>query len=226
MGRPLANDLTGNTYGELFVTGRSSRKAAYPYWVCLCSCTNVVEVASHNLRRGQTPGAHGTRSCGCKTKEFASKSLTGKNMTHGLTAGGKIPPEYEVWRTMLRRCYEESHDSYKNYGAKGIRVCKRWHDFGNFYKDMCPRPSPKLTLERTNGKKGYNPDNCIWATWEVQANNKSNNRFVTYQGRTQTVAQWSRETGIAQAALLRRLDKPDWTIAQALTLPRYARAPG
>jgi hypothetical protein len=213
MGRPLTHDLLGQTFGELTVIARSQRKAPYPYWVCRCTCGRTVDVASTNLRFGHS------RSCGCRTKEWASAALKGKNTTHGLTQGGVIPKEYEVWRGMLRRCYESDHPAYKNYGARGIRVCARWRDFGNFYKDMGPRPSTKHSLDRRDNSKGYNPDNCRWATWRVQANNKRSNRRITFDGRTQNLSEWSREVGLGADTLCRRLEFLGWSVERALTTP-------
>ena len=136
LGRPLTYDMVGFTTGKLTVVARSSRKAAYPYWLCRCECGGSIEVAGHNLRRGK-----GNESCGCSTAEARSKSLRGKNTTHGLTQGGKVPPEYEVWRGMHRRCSDPNNHAYANYGGRGIKVCKRWADFGAFYTDMGPRPA-------------------------------------------------------------------------------------
>lgn len=73
---------------------------------------------------------------------------------------------------MLERCRNPNDKAFRNYGARGIRVCERWKLFANFIADMGPRPNKKLTLERKNNNDGYNPDNCIWATRKAQANNR------------------------------------------------------
>lgn len=44
--------------------------------------------------------------------------------------------EYAVWRMMMQRCYDPSHKGYRNYGAKGVFVCDRWHIFRNFLEDI------------------------------------------------------------------------------------------
>lgn len=206
--------MIGFTTGKLTVISRSTRKAAYPYWVCQCECGGTTEVAGHNLRRKK-----GNESCGCSTAEARSKSLQGKNTTHGLTQGGVTPPEYGVWRGMLRRCEEPDHHAYSRYGGRGIKVCKRWHDFGNFYADMGPKPPGRQTIERLNNSRGYSPSNCVWADWIKQANNKSSNVFLAYRGRKQTIAQWAREVGIHRATLGRRIRKLGWSVEDALTTP-------
>jgi len=81
-------------------------------------------------------------------------------------------PIYNVWKTMLGRCRNPNHYSYKNYGARGISVCDRWSYFENFYADMGDRPSSKHSIDRINNDGPYGPDNCQWATRNEQNTNK------------------------------------------------------
>jgi hypothetical protein len=104
--------------------------------------------------------------------------------------------EHDAWRGMLARCRNPRHPSYKNYGGRGITACERWNSFENFLDDMGKRPSPKHSLDRIDNNGNYEPGNCRWATRREQANNTRMNRFVTFDGRTMTLAQWARETGI------------------------------
>lgn len=86
-------------------------------------------------------------------------------------------PEYKIWLAMLIRCYSVNTKDYIHYGARGITVSEEWKaSFQTFYKDMGRRPSRFLSLERTNNELGYSKENCVWATWKVQANNKQNSR--------------------------------------------------
>lgn len=82
-----------------------------------------------------------------------------------------------TWECMLSRCYQNKNKDYKNYGAKGITVCKEWHDFKNFVLDMgFPPDNPvtgeRLTLDRIDGTKGYFKENCRWATRSQQNKNR------------------------------------------------------
>lgn len=87
---------------------------------------------------------------------------------HGL----RNTAEYQAWVNMKSRCYYPRHESYKNYGARGITVCRRWHDFRNFYADMGARPSPTHSLDRIDNDADYSPNNCRWATKSEQNLNR------------------------------------------------------
>lgn len=79
------------------------------------------------------------------TKEFSNGKVKDRNLpvvygvgfigygTYIAKAGrSNHSPEYEVWRGMIRRCYDKSVSNYNRYGGKGITVCKEWHNFQNF----------------------------------------------------------------------------------------------
>ena len=82
---------------------------------------------------------------------------------------------YETWRSMRRRCYKPNTNSYKYYGARGIKVCDRWNGadgFSNFILDMGAKPSGDYTLDRINVDGDYSPENCKWSDRATQIANK------------------------------------------------------
>jgi len=92
-------------------------------------------------------------------------------------------PLYETWRSMRARCALGTHISFSAYGGRGITVCDSWSiidgegtGFFNFLRDMGDKPSPDHTLERKDNDGPYSPENCCWATWDVQRSNKRNIR--------------------------------------------------
>ncbi len=132
--------------------------------------------------------------------------------------GQKQSREYNAWRAMLKRCHRPLNPSYERYGGRGIKICDRWlQSFENFLSDMgmCP---PGMTLERKENNGNYEPGNCKWATQKEQANNRSDNCVLTFNGRTQTTAQWGDELGIGRTTMSWRL-RHKWPVDRILTTP-------
>lgn len=122
------------------------------------------------------------------------------------THGQHKAREHGIWRNMKQRCHNPNNESYGRYGARGITVCERWRgSFEAFMEDMGPAPEG-TSIDRKDGSKGYEPDNCRWATPIEQQNNMKSNRTITHDGKTMSLAAWARETGIAAHVLKHRLN--------------------
>lgn len=148
----------------------------HSYWLCRCNCGTERLVYAGTLKNGAS------KSCGCHRSEVSKvlakkhlgKGNGGATRTHG-EFGGKTP-EYRTWVGIRWRCRPSNDEKTPGYGGRGIRVCNRWNDpkkgYRNFLADMGRRPSPSHSLDRINVNKGCSPDNCRWATAEVQMNNR------------------------------------------------------
>lgn len=124
-----------------------------------------------------------------------------------------------AWANTIRKCYNERHADFKYYGARGITVCDEWREsFENFFRDMGLRPEG-LTLERQNNDGNYCKSNCVWATRQVQAENRRVIATVEWQGRSMTVAAWEREFGWKAGVLKARLGRLGYSIEEAFTKP-------
>lgn len=117
---------------------------------------------------------------------------------------------YKTWQRMKNRCYNKRCKSYGYYGGRGIKVCDRWlgaKGFNNFLEDMGEKPSRKYSLDRINVDGDYCPENCRWATWEEQENNRRTNVYYEYMGAKMTLPQWSKKLGISYGTLQYRKKK-------------------
>ena len=130
---------------------------------------------------------------------------------------------YNIWSGIKQRCYYKSHHDYKNYGARGIKICDEWlNDFKSFYNWAMANgydenaPRGKCTIDRIDVNGDYEPKNCKWVDIKVQANNKRTNCYVTFNGETHTIAEWSKIYKIPYFTLYARLFKLNWNFERAI----------
>lgn len=198
-------NLTGQRFGRwtaLYDTGETAA-GGNRLWLCRCDCGTERVLRSASLRlKSAKPRQKASQSCGCLMRELARDS----HLKHGHAQGGELSAEYRTWMGMKARCYQQRHSSYAFYGAKGIIVCDRWRQsFDAFLADVGPRPSPKHTLDRINSRGHYEPGNVRWATMKQQQLNRTNNRWITAFGRTQTVTQWADELHMDPRTIRQRI---------------------
>lgn len=124
-----------------------------------------------------------------------------------------------VWHGMMERCSNKKSLSYKHYGGKGIQVCDEWKDSTAFIKWALENGyKDNLTIDRIDSNKNYEPDNCRWVGWKVQANNTSRNHYLTIKGETKTLAQWSEFYGVPYKYVHKRVSL-GWTYEEAVSRP-------
>lgn len=118
-------------------------------------------------------------------------------------------PLYSIWVQMVERCTNNKHPQYKNYGARGISVSKRWIDsFLQFKKDIPPRPEGakrEFSLDRINNNGNYEPGNVRWATAKEQLRNTRHNHMITYNGETKSLVEWAECLDIKYNTLCTRI---------------------
>lgn len=200
-------DLTGHVYGRLTVLGRAERKKGRLAWYCQCSCGTASTVAADDLRSGHA------KSCGCLALEVRK------------TQGGRCSdPLYQSWKSMVARCTNPKHVSYRYYGAKGIAVYAPWVvNFQEFKNHIGPRPTPKHSIDRKDNAIGYMPGNVRWVTDLEQAANRKRTAMVEYQGVTQPLSLLARAHGLCPMLVNKRVFRIGWSVERALTTPVQRR---
>lgn len=198
MGRFI--DLTGQRFGRWTVLRYAGFHNRQSFWECQCDCGKIKNVRSDHLRKGES------KSCGCFRTEATAKRNALTKTKHGMR-GTRL---YETWHSMKQRCSPSCPKAnYDRYYGRGIRVCPEWeHNFEAFYKwALSHGYDDSLSIDRIDNDGNYEPSNCRWVTEEVQANNRSSSRFITYNGETKTMAEWAKELNISYSILCSRLSR-------------------
>jgi hypothetical protein len=198
-------DLTGRTFGQWTVIRRLDDRKANRVWLCRCACGNEAQVRGNNLKSG--------KSIQCLTCAGWAKPPR-EHIKHGEASS----PAYAAYHEMHRRCYDPRRKrAYYLYGARGIKVCERWHTFPNFLADM-GQPPKGLSLDRIDPDKDYAPDNCRWADSKMQARNQRDIPMLTYKGQTKRAPDWADEVGLPHDVIHYRLSH-GWSVDRTLSTP-------
>ena len=180
-------------------------------WICKCDCGNIIKVITNNLTSGNS------KSCGCLNLE----NVISRNTTHG----ERYSRLYKVWENIKSRCYLKSNSRYKNYGGRGISVCDEWKNsfekfsewaYANGYDGSAE--FGECTIDRIDVDGNYCPENCRFVNIKSQANNRTNTYYITIDGETHSLSEWSDITGIKYHTIFARINKLNWEPKKALEL--------
>ena len=171
-------DYINKTYGYWTIISSAKSKSRKKSFLCRCKCGNERVVNLDTLLLGKS------QSCGCFHREMMKNKLT----THGQT-GNRI---MTIYFDIKNRCYCENNNRFKDYGARGIKMCEEWKNNSSLFVEwaFANGYSDELSIDRIDVDGNYCPENCRWITIKEQSQNKRNSIKFTFFGITKNLKQW------------------------------------
>lgn len=202
--------MLGKKVGPFTILSEEGSRNLNSLWKVRCDCGEVSLKSSGQIKAT----AHG-----CSKRCPLARVAIGKgNTRHGMS----YHKAYHVYRSMVDRCRLPTHQAYKNYGGRGIYVCKEWSTFERFWEDMGPTYREGLCLDRKDNDDGYYKANCRWVPHETNGNNKRNSRLVQTEYGPMNVATASKIFGIGVTTILYRINR-GWPAHLLFIEPDLAR---
>ena len=216
----------GERFGRLVIVGTTwNSKRRRTHMVCKCDCGNIVERQYSHLANGKVKSCgcllketteKRIEEGMAREQERRKKSEQYFLNQRAVQYIKRIKTEYKqsqkqkynelrknnmhlyyVWQSMLQRCSNPNHKKYKDYGKRGVGVCTEWQTFDRFYLWAVNNGYCKgLTLDRINTNGNYEPSNCRWTDFKMQANNKRTNKWLEKDGETHTMSEWAERLNI------------------------------
>ena len=184
----------------------------------ICKCWNKFFTQRQHLK------SWASKNCWCNKKERFAE-VWRKHKKHWME--WTIP--YRKYFSLKARCENINNDSYKSYWWRWIKC--EWKTFEEFWIDMKDVYNEHLekywikntTIDRIDVNWNYCKENCRWATLEVQANNKRNNRYIEYKWEILTISQAARKYWLDQWLLKDRITKQLWTVSNAIEIWKLSK---
>lgn len=98
-----------------------------------------------------------------------------------------------IYNGIITRCYNKEDDSYRWYGAKGIKMCNEWYADSRLFEKwaLSNGYADDLTIDRIDENSGYSPENCKWVTLEDNSRYKSTTKITYVDGVGHSGRDWA-----------------------------------
>lgn len=214
----MANNSTewiGKRFGRLTIIDFVHAEPPYRgwLWVCRCDCGKTKTLMVSDVKQGKI------RSCGCLHDEVCVER--GIKFKHLVKENKRL---YSIYNGIKKRCYAEREPRYKDYGARGIRMCDEWLNpvtgFDNFAEwSLSNRYTDDMTIDRIDVNGNYEPDNCRWISLSEQALNKRDTLRVTYRGESVPLKELCDRQGVNYDTVHNRIYSLKWSVERAIETP-------
>lgn len=137
-------------------------KQSYRFIKCICTCGTITTPTVKNFINGIS------KSCGCvRTNILISRNT--KYFNNNICIAN-------IYKGILKRCYNSKSKDYKNYGGRGVIMCQEWKNDYQKFLDWCLSNGYKKGLELDKDKIGsgliYSPTTCCFLTRSENAKYK------------------------------------------------------
>lgn len=161
-------EIIGKRFNKIVVIGRAKdytqpNGRVRRMYNCKCDCGKEFIVRQDALKT--------IESCGCKR----DKDNAIRQTKHSLSSSRL----YNIYNSMMGRCYNMKLADFNRYGGRGIHVCDEWkNDRTKFFewahKSGYKEDDYQLSLERIDVNGNYEPENCKWIAIKEQYYNRRN----------------------------------------------------
>lgn len=111
---------------------------------------------------------------------------------------------YAIYIRIKHCTSKPNHQSYVDYGGRGIKMCDEWLNdyltfkkwaYENGYNDKLPKG--QCTIDRIDNNGDYEPSNCRWVNSKQQARNRRTTRLIEYNNKKQCAKDWAKELNVS-----------------------------
>ena len=181
----------GQRFGRLVVIEKIGSRKYNGYsrslWKCVCDCGQERVFETRSLTSSHT------RSCGCMANESRSSSRLLKKYNDEAVVE-KYKHLHTIWRNIISRCTNKNHKEFYRYGGRGIIVCEEWRNNSRAFIEWGLEHGYEvgLSIDRIDNDGNYEPLNCVFITRSDNSKKKRNSKYLTANGLTMTLCEWSK----------------------------------
>lgn len=193
-------------FGRWVITdnGYNFGKAGHRMVKVKCDCGKEKEINLWSLRNWDS------KSCWCMRNEQMAQKQYIHWMYHTRIR--------RIWSGIKTRCTNPKIWIFKHYWWRWISYDPKRETFLGFYEDMWPTYKEWLEIDRIDNNGNYTKENCRWVTHLENMQHYRKCHYITYNGETLNLSQWSKKIGKHVTTILRRIK--EWKPLDVVLSPK------